>query len=198
MLCGGFLSSDAKSRRAKIINMFRHQIDNNSEIRILEERHTKAFLDLIEQNRERHLEIPQLFSLEEAREAIKRDLLLFAQNKGLGIGIWHRGKLAGSIRFHEIDWANRSTEFGYWLGAEFEGKGLITKVCRVMISYAFEKLELNRIVIICDMANQKSRAVAERLGFTKEGTLRQSEWLKDRFIDQAVYSLLADEWQEQQ
>lgn len=174
--------------------MFGHQINDDSEIRILEERHAEIFLTLIEQNRDRHLEIPQLFSLEETREAIKRDLLLFAQNKGLGVGIWYRGKFAGSVRYHEIDWENRSTEFGYWLGSEFEGKGLITKVCKVMIAHAFENLKLNRIVIICDTANPKSRAVAERLGFTKEGILRQSEWLKDRFIDQAVYSLLADEW----
>ena len=174
--------------------MFRFQIDDNSEIRILEERHAEVLLALIEQNRERHLEIPQLFSLDEAREAIRRDLALFAENKGLGIGIWHRGEFAGAVRYHEIDWENRSTEFGYWLGSEFEGKGLITKVCGVMIAHAFEKLKLNRIVIICDTANPKSRAVAERLGFTGEGVLRQAEWLKDRFIDQAVYSLLADEW----
>ena len=176
--------------------MFRFQIDDNSEIRILEERHAESLLSLVEQNRERHLEIPQLFSLDEARQAIKRDLTLFADNKGLGVGIWHRGKLAGAVRYHEIDWTNRSTEFGYWLGAEFEGKGLITKVCAAMIAHAFEKLKLNRIVIICDTANPKSRAVAERLGFTSEGVLRQVEWLKDRFIDQAVYSLLADEWRD--
>lgn len=174
--------------------MFRFQIDDNSEIRILEERHAETLLALIEQNRERHLEIPQLFSLDEAREYIRRDLLLFANNKGLGVGIWYRGKLAGAVRYHEIDRTNRSTEFGYWLGLEFEGKGLITKVCGVMIAHAFEKLKLNRIVIICDTANPKSRAVAERLGFTDEGVLRQAELLKDRFIDQAVYSLLADEW----
>ena len=174
--------------------MFLCQIDEQLEIRILEQRHAEALFSLIERNRERHLEIPQLFSLDEAREFIRRDLLLFAENKGLGVGIWHYGKLAGSIRYHEIDWTNRSVELGYWLGSKFEGKGLVTKVCRILIAHAFEKLELNRIVIMCDTENPKSRAVAERLGFTGEGVLRRSEWLKDRFIDQAVYSLLAEEW----
>ena len=174
--------------------MFRHRIDENTELRILQQRHAETLLALIERNRERHLEIPQLFSLEEAREFIRRDLLLFAENQGLGAGIWHCGKLAGSVRYHEIDRTNRSVELGYWLGSEFEGKGLMTKVCRVLIAHAFEKLELNRIVIVCDTENPKSRAVAERLGFTGEGVLRQSEWLKDKFIDQAIYSLLAEEW----
>jgi ribosomal-protein-serine acetyltransferase len=174
--------------------MFRYKLDEQSEIRMLEERHAETLFSLVEQNRERHLEIPQLFSLGEAREAIKRDLALFAESKGLGVGIWHREEFAGAVRYHEIDRENRSTEFGYWLGASFEGKGLITKVCRVMIAHAFDELKLNRIVIICDTENPKSRAVAERLGFTQEGVLRQSELLKDRFIDQAIYSLLADEW----
>jgi ribosomal-protein-serine acetyltransferase len=174
--------------------MFRYKLDEHSEIRMLEERHAEILFALVEQNRQRQLEIPQLFSLDEARKAIKRDLVLFAENKGLGVGIWHRGELAGMVRYHEIDWQNRSTEFGYRLGAAFEGKGLVTKVCRVMIAHAFEELKLNRIVITCDTENAKSRAVAERLGFTQEGVLRQSEWLKDRFIDEAVYSLLADEW----
>ena len=174
--------------------MFLYKLDEHSEIRMLEERHAETLFSLIEQNRERHLEIPQLFSLDEAREAIRRDLALFADNKGLGSGVWHRGEFAGVVRYHEIDRENRSTEFGYWLGSAFEGKGLITRVCRVMIAHAFDELKLNRIVIICDTENPKSRAVAERLGFTQEGVLRQSEWLKDRFIDQTVYSLLADEW----
>ena len=176
--------------------MFRYKLDEHSEIRILEERHAEALFSLIEKNRERNLEIPQLFSLDDARERIKCDLALYAEGKGLGVGIWHRGEFAGMVRYHEIDWENRSTEFGYRLGAAFEGKGLVTKVCRVMIAHAFEELKLNRIVITCDTENRKSRSVAERLGFTQEGILRQSEWLKDRFIDQAVYSLLAEEWRD--
>jgi len=176
--------------------MFRYKLDEHSEILMLEARHAETLFALVGQNRERHLEIPQFFSLDEAREAIKRDLALYAENKGLGVGIWHRGEFAGVVRYHEIDWKNRSTEFGYWLGAAFEGKGLVTKVCRVMIAHAFDELKLNRIVITCDTENPKSRAVAERLGFTQESVLRQSEWLKDKFIDQAVYSLLAEEWRD--
>ena len=174
--------------------MFSYRVDTDSELRMLEERHAELLFALVEQNRERHPEIPQLHSLEDARMYIKRDLALFAENKGLGIGIWHQGNLAGSVRYHEIDWANRSVELGYWLGASFEGKGLVTRACQVLIDHAFNTLCLNRVVISCAQENQRSRAIAERLGFTQEGMLRQSDWLKDRFVDQVVYGMLASEW----
>lgn len=173
--------------------MFSYRVATHSELRLLEERHAEVLFALVEQNRERHPEIPQLYSLEDARVYIKRDLALFAENKGLGIGIWYEGNLAGTVRYHEIDWINRSTELGYWLGAAFEGKGLVTSACRVMIDHAFNELGLNRVVISCAPENQKSRAVAENLGFTKEGVLRQSEQLKGGYVDQVVYGLLAGE-----
>jgi ribosomal-protein-serine acetyltransferase len=174
--------------------MFHYRVDDSSEMRLLEERHAELLFALIEQNRERHPEIPQLYSLEDARNYIKRDLALFADNKGLGIGIWYQGDLAGAIRYHQIDWSNRSTELGYWLGAAFEGKGLVTRACRIIIDHAFKELGLNRVVISCAKENEGSRAIAERLGFTQEGILRHSDWLKDRFVDQVVYGMLENEW----
>ena len=174
--------------------MFSYRVDIHSELRMLEVRHAEPLFALIELNRERHPEIPQLSSLEATRTYIKRDLALFAENKGLGIGIWYQGDLAGVVRYHEINWTNRSAELGYWLGAAFEGKGLVTTACQVMIHRAFNELGLNRVVINCAPENQKSRAIAEKLGFTQEGILRQSDWLKDGFVDQVVYGMLANEW----
>jgi ribosomal-protein-serine acetyltransferase len=174
--------------------MFSYRIDSQTELRLLEERHAEALLALIEKNRERSPEIPQLHSLEDAQTYVRRDLALFADHKGLGVGIWYAGALAGAVRYHEIDWANRSTELGYWLGASFEGKGLMTKACRALIEHAFGELKLNRIVVRCAAENKRSCAVAERLGFRREGVLRQEEWVRDRFVDNIIYSVLAEEW----
>lgn len=174
--------------------MFSYKISANIELRLLEERHAEQVYSLIVENRERHPELDKNFSLENTHEKIRHDLALFAQNKGLIVGIWYEGKLAGTVRYHEIDWSNRMTELGYWVGVEFEGKGLVTKTCRALIDYAFNELGLNRMIISCATENQKSRAVPERLGFTQEGILRQSEWLRDHFVDMVVYGLLASEW----
>jgi ribosomal-protein-serine acetyltransferase len=174
--------------------MFSYKISAKIELRLLEERHAEQAFDLIVEDRKRYAEFDENFSLDDVRKKISHDLALFANNKGLNVGIWYQGILAGTVRYHEIDWPNRSTELGYWVGGAFEGLGLITKTCRVLIDYAFKELGLNRVVISCAVGNQKSRAIPERLGFTQEGILRQSEWLHDHFTDMAVYGLLASEW----
>jgi ribosomal-protein-serine acetyltransferase len=46
----------------------------------------------------------------------------------------------------------------------------------------------------CAAGNTGSRMVAERLGFSQEGVMRQAAWLNDRFVDHVMYGLLAQEW----
>jgi len=83
--------------------MFSYKIDDNTELRLLEERHAEQVFALLVENRERHPELDKDFSLEDAQKKIKHDLALFAENKGLGVGIWHEGNLVGGVRYHEID-----------------------------------------------------------------------------------------------
>ena len=48
--------------------------------------------------------------------------------------------------------------------------------------------------IRCALDNAPSRAIPERLSFRLEGQLRQAEWIYDRFVDHAIYGLLAEEY----
>ena len=63
-------------------------------------------------------------------------------------------------------------ELGYWNVRGFEGQGLITKACRRLIEYGFIERDLHRIEIQAAADNHRSRAVAERLGFTFEASMR--------------------------
>jgi ribosomal-protein-serine acetyltransferase len=117
-------------------------------------------------------------------------------NKGFNIFIWHKGKMVGKVGYNYFDWNDQKTEIGYWLGASFQGKGLVTQSCRVLIDHAFNKLKLNRIEIRCGVENKKSRKIPERLGFREEGIIRQAEWLHDHFIDLVIYGMLASEWRD--
>jgi ribosomal-protein-serine acetyltransferase len=102
--------------------------------------------------------------------------------------------IVGRIGIHEIDRQNKSAFIGYWLGENFQGKGIITQACTALINYAFFAHNLNRIQIKCGAGNEKSKAIAEKLNFKKEGILRQSEWLNNRFIDLHLYAMLKEDW----
>lgn len=134
------------------------------------------------------------FSLESAREFIERTNDGFAENKNPAYGILYNEEIVGVIGFVNFSRNNRRIEIGYWIDKDHEGKGLIGKACKALIDYVLEELDLNRVEIHCSTENTRSRAVPERLGFTLEGVLRQSEWRHERFYDMAIYGLLKDEW----
>jgi ribosomal-protein-serine acetyltransferase len=94
----------------------------------------------------------------------------------------------------EIDPAARSGEVGYWLDAGFEGRGLVTRTVTAMLNHAFGPLGLHRVGLRAAADNVRSRRVAERLGFTLEGVLREYAAFPDGRRDLAVYGLLAREW----
>lgn len=107
-------------------------------------------------------------------------------------GIWAGNTFAGGIGM-SFDRLNDQGDIGYWLGAAFEGRGLVTRACRALISHGFER-GLHRISIHAAPANARSRSVAERLGFTREGVLRQAGKTGHGYVDLVVYGMLADEW----
>jgi ribosomal-protein-serine acetyltransferase len=100
------------------------------------------------------------------------------------------GKLCGAIGLHRIDVANRAASIGYWIDEADEGRGIMTRACRVIVEIGFRKYNLHRIEIRCATDNHKSAAIAQRLGFVEEGVLRESEWLYDHWVDLRVFSAL--------
>lgn len=108
--------------------------------------------------------------------------------------IVHRGAIVGICGFKPVDRKNRSAELGYWLAASAAGRGIMTRCVQALINHGFRELDLHRIEARAATGNDRSRAVLERLGLRHEATLRETEWLNDRFVDQAVYSVLAHQW----
>jgi ribosomal-protein-serine acetyltransferase len=110
-----------------------------------------------------------------------------------GYGIFVDGELAGGAGL-QIYPFNVTAEIGYWIAAAYEGRGLVTRVCRAFIGYAFGEGGLHRIVIRAATENARSRAIPERLGFTQEGVMREEERPSDVYLDLVVYGLLETEW----
>ena len=134
------------------------------------------------------------YSIDSAREFIEKSIETAKERKGLGFGIFQEERFIGSIGFVKFDWNVRKTEIGYWMDRAEEGKGIISAACRVLIGYAFDELHLNRAEIRCAASNLRSAAIPERLGFRKEGVLRQSEFRDGQLHDFIIYGLLAEEW----
>jgi ribosomal-protein-serine acetyltransferase len=175
-------------------------VDDEVELRILEEWDAPELFRLIEGHRAYLREwlpwVDYETSVEDSRSFVRRCLQHYLDNEGFTMGIRYHNQLVGVIGYHSINWPGRKVEIGYWLDADFQGRGIMTRACRAVVRYAFEKLQLNRVTILCATGNLRSRAIPERLGFTQEGTLREAEWLYDHFVDLVVYSMLAREWAE--
>jgi ribosomal-protein-serine acetyltransferase len=113
------------------------------------------------------------------------------KGRGFHGGLRVDGRIAGCVGFHGIDRPSLSTGIGYWIGGEFEGRGLMTRAVRALVEHAFRDLGLHRVEIRCAVENARSRAIPERLGFRQEGILRGAERAAGRTMDIVVYGRLA-------
>lgn len=177
--------------------MFALAVDRALQLRLMEGHQAPLLFALIEKNRT-YLRswLPWLddnTAIADSRNFIDCARERYANREGLDMGIWHREILVGVIGFQQFSWGSQSGELGYWLDADAQGAGIMTRCCRALIDHAFTKLELNRVEIRCAVDNAPSRAIPERLGFRQEGHLRQVEWLYDHFVDHVVYGLLVGE-----
>ncbi len=177
-------------------------VDAELELRLIVEWEAEELFHLIDTNRSYLRQwlpwVDAERSLEDSQAFIQRSLQEYLNNEGIQMGIYYQGRLVGVIGCHSVVWSNRKVEIGYWMGAQFQGKGLMTRACRTLIDYVFEKLLLNRVEIRCATGNTRSCAIPQRLGFKQEGISRESEWLYDHFVDLVIYGLLAREWQTRQ
>lgn len=99
-------------------------------------------------------------------------------------------KIIGSCGFNFLDLENEKAEIGYDIAKDHWGKGFAPEAISALIDYAFGTMNFHRIEAKIEPENVNSIRVMEKLGFTYEGTLRQSEKSKDRFIDLKMYSRL--------
>lgn len=103
-------------------------------------------------------------------------------------------ELVGEAIVWGIDAHNRVAHLGISLRPRFRGKGLSGDVVELLCVYAFRVRGLHRVQLETLVDNGAMIATAERLGFTREGVLRQAVWAGGVRADQLVYGLLSDEW----
>ena len=177
-----------------------HTLARGVELVMLEPRHADALYVATEANRaylRRWLPwLDETRSPRDSLEFIQRALRQLAEGRGLTTAIEVDGEIAGRIGQVSMDWRSRATSHGYWLAEPQQGRGYITMACTAYLAYTFDARDLNRVEIRAAVANRKSRAIPERLGFQLEGVIRDAEWLYEAYVDHAVYGLLRADWRE--
>ncbi|WP_132189536.1 GNAT family N-acetyltransferase [Kribbella orskensis] len=178
--------------------MFASKITENAELRPLEPWQAAEFLahvDKARANIEPYIPWAEVVVDEEkARDFLERYAKRQAADEGRIYGIWLDGELVGGLLFRTFEAAWGSCEIGVWLSAEAEGHGLITRAAQQLVDWAIGTRGMTRVEWRCVPANTRSVAVAQRLGMTLEGTLRQAFPYRGELHDVQVWSILSDEW----
>lgn len=102
---------------------------------------------------------------------------------------------AGSTRFYDIQLVHKIASIGNtWYGKDFQGTGLNKRTKLLLLQFAFEKMNLERIGFEADNSNKRSIAAMKSIGCSVEGILRNQKQMANRRRDTIVLSILKDEW----
>jgi RimJ/RimL family protein N-acetyltransferase len=142
-------------------------------------------------------QLPSPYRESDAREYVLSTVV--AWNDGLGaffaVVDCASGTVVGSIALHVLDRELANLEVGYWTAASARGRGLTTRALMLLSAWALLEAGAERVQLRADVRNTASLRVAEKAGFTREGTLRASgvNARDGRRVDYAVFSLLPEE-----
>ena len=127
--------------------------------------------------------------ISEIDEGFKRHELL-----KWGIALRDGDRLIGSVTLFHPDFTHRRAEIGYAIGRAYWGKGYMNETLTAVINYAFDVLEFHRLEADVDPRNAASIRALERLGFQREGYLRERWQVGGEIQDALLYGLLRPDW----
>ena len=136
-------------------------------------------------------------SIDRAHETIERDIKAFKNGEHLCLALERspNSQLIGQCTLFKFSESCRRAEIGYCLAPKVWGNGYMNEALRALIRYGFEHLNLNRIEADIDPLNEASVKTVERLGFVREGLLRERWIVGGEISDSVIYGLLRKDWQ---
>ena len=112
-----------------------------------------------------------------------------------GLALRDTNKLIGTVTLFNLSRSNGRAEIGYAMGSAYWGKGYMNEALKALIVHAFDVLEFRRLEADVDPRNDASIRTLERLGFQREGFLRERWHVGGEIQDAFFYGLLKHEWQ---
>ncbi|PAJ73385.1 RimJ/RimL family protein N-acetyltransferase [Pseudoalteromonas sp. NBT06-2] len=178
--------------------MFTLEVEQGLKLVLIEQKFASQYFEIVNREREylsQWLAWPPHANNEDFfLSFIRRSLNDYKDGKSLVCSMLYKDKLVGNISFNSINNELKKVEIGYWLSAEYQGNGIVTKSVSKLIEMAFTELNILKIQISVAVENQPSRKVCERLGFNLEGIITHAENLNGRVVDHAIYGLSRNIW----
>jgi ribosomal-protein-serine acetyltransferase len=178
--------------------MFTLSLSDGAQLAPLEVWHADEFAEHLDRARE-HIRpwVGPTFVTDDvdgARATLTRYAERAAADGARLFGIWRDGTLVGGVMFTAFDAAFGVCEIGCWLEPSAEGHGLVTAASGKLVDWALTVRGLHRAEWLCRADNDRSAAVAKRLGMTLEGVRREAWPYQGVRYDKQVWSILAPEW----
>lgn len=177
---------------------FHFQVDENIILELQSPFQDKEMFQLVNENREfigEHVFwANKVQRLSHIQEYMQRDLTGMANERRQAWLIRYKSKVAGRIGLFITVPELQECELFYFLGKNFTGKGIITKCAKVVVDFAINVLNLQHVLIGFSVNNPKSGAVAERLGFQHEYTMRDSIYYRKKWDSLHFWGMIAPDW----
>ncbi|TAE14087.1 MAG: N-acetyltransferase [Oscillatoriales cyanobacterium] len=135
-------------------------------------------------------------SIEDTKYFLKSLTKMYKRKELVDWGIVHKAekKFIGTCGYVEWSMTHSRAEIGYALSARYWREGYMSEAVNAIIEFGFREMLLNRIVGRCEVNNIASARVMEKVGMQLEGILRQQLFVKGRYWDLKIYSILREEF----
>jgi len=176
--------------------MFKLDIDNKLHLELIHPSHAQDIFNLVERNRELFriwLEwVDGTKSIDDTKAFINQTLQDYANHTDINCMIFYHNKLVGNVGLLGMrkGYGIKRGVLGYWLDADFHGKGVMRRAVKKMIEIGFKYYDLDKITLQCAVLNSRSCNVAQKLGFTHEGLQRDEIKVNGKIMDVNRYALL--------
>ncbi|HKB10707.1 MAG TPA: GNAT family protein [Vicinamibacterales bacterium] len=101
----------------------------------------------------------------------------------------------GIFQVRDLGQGFETAEWGFAIGSAFWGSGLFYEGAQLVLEFVFETLGVHRLEARAAIQNGRGNGALQKLGAIQEGVLRRSFLCRGRYLDQALYSLIATDWQ---
>jgi [ribosomal protein S5]-alanine N-acetyltransferase len=144
----------------------------------------------------RYLPYESWKGIADAQAWLGRASVRFTEGEAGQFVIEHRGsrQVIGTTLLFRFDKSNARAEVGYALSRTYWGAGYMLEAMKAFVAFAFEQVSLRRLEAEIDPRNLSSAKLLERLGFVREGHLRERWAMKGEVTDSGLYGLLRTEW----